>query len=87
MEFDQAYLLNHVELRNGSPVLMDGVHGANPLAATTVREREVYQSAHEAYMEECDLINEIPECPNYEDLVTSLALMRARLFLNDFDDY
>ncbi|CAB4314927.1 unnamed protein product [Prunus armeniaca] len=87
MEFDQAYLLNHVELRNGSPVLMDGVHGANPLAATTVREREVYQSAHEAYMEECDLINEIPECSNYEDLVTSLALMRARLFLNDLDDY
>ncbi|KAH0995456.1 hypothetical protein GBA52_019320 [Prunus armeniaca] len=79
MEFDQAYLLNHVELRNGSPVLMDGVHGANPLAATTVREREVYQSAHEAYMEECDLINEIPECSNYEDLVTSLALMRARM--------
>ncbi|PQQ09986.1 hypothetical protein Pyn_03412 [Prunus yedoensis var. nudiflora] len=83
IQFDQAYLLNHVELSNGSPVLMDGVHGANPLAATMVREREAYQSAHEAYMEECDLINEIPECSNYEDLVTSLALMRARMSFSD----
>lgn len=86
MEFDQAYVLNQVELSNGSRVQMDGVPGANPLAATTVREREADQSAHEAYMEECNLINEIPECSNYEDLVTSLTLMRARLFLNDLDD-
>ncbi|XP_021815287.1 LOB domain-containing protein 29-like [Prunus avium] len=46
------------------------------------------QSAHDlqAYMEECDLINEIPKCSNYEDLVTSLTLMRANAHINEIPE-